>query len=892
MAENTNTTTEVVDVKANYEEALSGIAKFNREIELLQAHQAKLKEELKKGAINSTEYGQAMARAKVDIISAKDSVRLLEKEIRNNIKIEREQEGSLKQLEARLSKATAEYRNMSKAVRESAEGKDLARSINEITTELSKAEQGIQLFYRNVGNYKESITSALAGNNQFAASILQTAASAGTAGGAFKALGSQVAAFGKTLMSLLMNPIVLMIAAIVAVVVSLSKAFSTNEENTNKLSIVMSKISSVFSYLLKVLEPIAGFIFDVLIKSFEQLTAIAETALTVLSNTLGALGFDKASKAVSDFTSGLKEQSKAATDLVKTQQLLIKLNREQVTRNAEIESALQNVTNAMNKEGISTSEKIKLLKQEAELNKEKARMALKIALATKQAAELEIQVHGRTKEALDALAQATAGVTLATAALGEAYHKENANIAAANKEAIAKAKERSEAELKAHRDLEDSLLRLLKDEGAKQIAATEQNYNRQIEDLKKRLKEEKNLTEKARKDINATIVNLEKERDNATADLWEKFSSDALKKQADIELTNLNNRLAAIKTEGEESLKLRLDILTRQHDAEIREAEKTGIDVAAIRAKYAKLAADEEKKINDAALNQAKSERELKLQNDIAALQLANKQTFDVRIAAKQKEIDSLQQKEGESDAMFLERTRSLNIEIAALQKERTDYAKAQMEANVLATANMFGAFSDLLEQFAEQNEAMAVFSKATALFEILLSTGVAISKGIAAAQAAGPFPANIAAIATTVAAIVSGIASATQIVKKAKEPTATGTSSVSSGGSVSYFSEGGLVDGPGTGTSDSVPAMLSNGEYVMTARATNMFAPLLSALNQIGAGVPISTSGALGQAYDTTAIGKIIAKEMGNMPTPVVRVTEINNVQNRVKVLESDATV
>ena len=48
-------------------------------------------------------------------------------------------------------------------------------------------------------------------------------------------------------------------------------------------------------------------------------------------------------------------------------------------------------------------------------------------------------------------------------------------------------------------------------------------------------------------------------------------------------------------------------------------------------------------------------------------------------------------------------------------------------------------------------------------------------------------------------------------------------------------FSVGGYVSGAGTNTSDSIPARLSNGESVMTAKATSMFAPILSAFNQLG---------------------------------------------------------
>lgn len=43
---------------------------------------------------------------------------------------------------------------------------------------------------------------------------------------------------------------------------------------------------------------------------------------------------------------------------------------------------------------------------------------------------------------------------------------------------------------------------------------------------------------------------------------------------------------------------------------------------------------------------------------------------------------------------------------------------------------------------------------------------------------------------------------------------------------------EGGLISGAGTGTSDSIPTLLSNGEYVVNARATSQFLPLLQAIN------------------------------------------------------------
>ena len=45
-------------------------------------------------------------------------------------------------------------------------------------------------------------------------------------------------------------------------------------------------------------------------------------------------------------------------------------------------------------------------------------------------------------------------------------------------------------------------------------------------------------------------------------------------------------------------------------------------------------------------------------------------------------------------------------------------------------------------------------------------------------------------------------------------------------------------MSGAGSGTSDSIPAYLSNGESVNNAKTTSMFAPILSALNAAGGGV------------------------------------------------------
>lgn len=100
-------------------------------------------------------------------------------------------------------------------------------------------------------------------------------------------------------------------------------------------------------------------------------------------------------------------------------------------------------------------------------------------------------------------------------------------------------------------------------------------------------------------------------------------------------------------------------------------------------------------------------------------------------------------------------------------------------------------------------------------------------------------------------------------------------------------YAEGGLITGAGTGTSDSIVARVSNGESVNTARATSMFAPLLSSANQIGGGRPIQTSDVSSQAEGQKFLADAFAQGVKELPNPIVGVTDIARVQKRVQVID-----
>lgn len=254
--------------------------------------------------------------------------------------------------------------------------------------------------------------------------------------------------------------------------------------------------------------------------------------------------------------------------------------------------------------------------------------------------------------------------------------------------------------------------------------------------------------------------------------------------------------------------------------------------------------------------------------NRIAEAKLLGQNTLALEVEAKKAELETLHQLEEESDEEFKARQLAAQQAYVDAKKALADY-EVQIEVGKWnAIGSAMNALSGLLGEFSEESKAAAVASKALALGEIAIKTGVALAGGIAQAQSV-PFPANIAAIATTVATIIANIATAVKTVKSAK------------------FSTGGYVSGEGTGTSDSIPAMLSNGESVNNARSTSMFAPIYSSLNQMGGGVPIVATQTASQVQGEEMLARAFAKGMSEADIRV-GVDEITRVQNRVKVVEN----
>lgn len=216
---------------------------------------------------------------------------------------------------------------------------------------------------------------------------------------------------------------------------------------------------------------------------------------------------------------------------------------------------------------------------------------------------------------------------------------------------------------------------------------------------------------------------------------------------------------------------------------------------------------------------------------------------------------------------------KKINIEMLKDEQDTADKEIEIQEQKANAMRAITGSLIDLVDAIGESSKAAAIASKVIALAQIAIDTGVAISKAVATSSAKG-FWGFLAEVGPFIAAIVANMASAIKTVKGAK------------------FATGGDVSGAGTATSDSIPAMLSNGESVMTAAATSMFAPILSAFNQAGGGVPIYGQQTGNQAMGEDMLARAFAKGVESLPSPVVSVEEINNVGNRVKVIDNISSI
>ncbi len=337
---------------------------------------------------------------------------------------------------------------------------------------------------------------------------------------------------------------------------------------------------------------------------------------------------------------------------------------------------------------------------------------------------------------------------------------------------------------------------------------------------------------------------------------------------------NAKERKEQLYTEGNERLAA---IIERGQLEGQTEAEFLAEQQAAKDEYYAqRLASDEEFRNQVNEVNQEMYEAQRAIDDEMVQQQLERLDAKQAAILGKELEaaeqnLENLRargQLETQTQEEFEQELTNAKQQYANARAKINDAEVKNEQAKAQAMKAVTQGLCQLLDQLGDENSAFAKMSKIIALAQIAIDTGKALAAGISSASEL-PYPANLVAIATTVATILANVATAISTVKSAK------------------FAQGGKVTGPGTGTSDDIPAMLSNGEFVMNARSTRLFEPLLTAMNNIGRGVPIQVANSyqpISGAEMMTASFTEAAQEI----RPVVSVVDVTDMQNKVEVIQN----
>lgn len=853
---------------------------------------------------------------------------LLNQEIRNNNKSIEDQEGSLQSMRAELSRLNKVYVNLSQIERESAKGRDLQKKIKTLNDEIKVTEQGLGDFRRSVGGYEEAIkvaaneTGIFSKVNSSLKSVITpfqplykkvrqevglltvdyklNSAATTQMSGAQKAatVSSNLLSAGLKILKIAL--ISTGIGAIVVVLGSLVAYLTKTQKGTEFLSNAMAGLGAAINVIIDRVAKFGGALVKVFSGDFKG-------AAQDMKATFAGIGDE------------LQREIKLAYELNDISQQLEKqevmLNMQRAASRKEIER-LKMISDDTTK---SAKERIAAAKQASEM--EQADMKQQIELGEKKLANIlgQKEVTQEVRDMLDAVSKGAMSADDAISRLGlsestvsdlkdfadlfqnvvdkqrdsytkqiELQNKTNSITKESSRKILETKKAQQAKELELIRQAEDTALSLVKEGIEKQRQTINLQYDRQIEDLKRKLSSEKNLTDAAKKALNDSMVLAEQKRD---ADL-KKLSDESIQVLIRKETERIQLLLDSVKEGTSQEHNLRLSLIEQNRQAELAAnlqlAEELRQSEADINAAYNKLIADENEIFRKEQFDRQSEYIRLEWENKILQLQEGSLKEYDLKVQQAQAEYDLLVNMDAATKAALYESDAEYTNAVLQSQKRITEAKQAQVNAEnefvlmqIEAAATVTDAFSSMIDTFAEDNENLAAFAKTIALFNIGLSTAEALAKGVASAQAVG-FPANIPAIATTIAAIMTNIAKAKQLVNKEKNP---------------KYADGGEISGP-SHVSGGVLIEAEGGEGIINKHS--MSNPLLrsiaSAVNVAGGGVPFSNvpifPSVSGGGFDTAELKAVFVEALKEMPVPVVSVVEFTEVQDRVKMIQNNSTI
>jgi hypothetical protein len=730
---------------------------------------------------------------------------------------------SLVELSAQLAQLKQEYRGLTAAQRESAEGKAMLKNIQDLDKALKEADGAMGDFQRNVGNYQ----SALLGLNGNVMKISQL-----FAGGfkqSLKAAGQAVKSFGKMLLTTPVGWIAAAVGALVKIFEKLKEAFNSSDDAGTALSEAMAKLKPIITAVKTVF------------------VALAETVAKVVG------GITSAASAIIGFlVPSFKEASKAAAELVTAEDKLQDQQRAYTLASAERSKQIAELKKQERAdETLTFQEREKIFQKIDEL--EKKDLAERVAIAKENARIIEERYNqevNTSDEAKDRIAEARAAVMRAETEYLTGTTRIAARAANARKqeaaEAEAAARKQEEARRKAHdawmkqqqekekalqveqaemRKLEDLQAEAIDNELERQRVTTSQQYDRQIQDLNKRLETEKTLTVDARKAINQQIILLEEAKQRELAKIDE---------------TELKAQQESIAKMSEEAAKAAAE-------ASKKAAEATAAEQQKIRDDYEKtalgLANGFQERLNAIYGNAAEQSR---IEAERTAQYYRSLIDMDTQTKAAL----------FESEEAYKTAVLDAESEMLAAREKSAETLQAQAKEVADTMQAVTGALSDLYEAAAGDSETYEKFKKAMAIVDATISMAQAIAAATSVSTAGDPYTLAIR-IAANVAAVTAQFAAVIKAIKAASVPSAPA------------FEKGGIVGGTSY-TGDRITAKVNSREMVLTLDQQQHLFDLITK------GIPAAR-------IDYDRMAAAFANAVAAMPAPVLDYKEFTTFVRRV---------
>lgn len=843
MAENVEST--ILDVKLDAGKVAEDLQDLITRIAALKAQQKSLNDEIKAGNDVEGKYAEQLIRVKDQLSWTEKQAKGLSATTKLLNADTLTYSDSLNGERQKLADMQKAYDQLDRAQRESEGGKAFLEAIKAQSDAVKELEESTGRAQRSVGDYPKALQGVVgtifkvqdAGKQASKTTSMLTNVVKGGAT-AFVALGTAVKTATLAVLRFLATPVGAIIAAVAAVLATLVKIMKKVADQTKK----NDEASTSWAKLMAVFKPI-----------IEGVTAAFDKLATA---------FGKVAEKIAGWIGGMSKGVKAAQDFIQAQDDLEEAERQYTVNSAQRNKEIAALRAAAeDKEKYTVEERIKMmdsaiekerenLEEERKIRNEQLRLLIEQAEREKDTSdEMKNKIAAARAAALQADTEYFEGVRRLQkqrqSFIKEQEDDEKKAAEEANKrrederkkrEAAAKEKEdaeraRQENARKIAQEAEDFAISLIEDETARTIAQRKIQGEREIAELQRRLDTEKNLTEESRNQLAELIKGKQKaldaELDKMATDAANAKTEEDLKAEQEKAKRILEYKRELAESGSEEELAIQKQILDAQLAQELENTELSEEEKYLIRQTYAKKAEELDKQYHDNLVKQAE----------------------DARAAYK----DSL-------------------------------------KATAASASEAFGAMSDLLSAYGEENEAAAKASKAFGIAKIIVDqatsiadTAKAISAAVAgateAAASTGPAAPFVLAgyIASMVGAVLSAVASVAGSFVQAKQIIQGADTAGKAGKDAGKFAGGGTV--PGTSyTGDRLIAHVNSGEGIYTGTQANNL--LQEIANNPARG---------GVSEEMTAA---FAAAVASLPAPVMVYKEFNDFKDNVAVYDELARI